>query len=518
MSLLLRKKAKAAAKTNDLSTVTWDSMTSSTQVAETLVGKNAQIRYGIATETDMGLPETRYVLVPTLSDITDPAKLAEMYHSEVLMVGIHEAVTKDGRHITSNFPINSEMSGAAEVEWENRTELKHIRPQDDLNVDLVPAVTPDDASWLTQVAIHLNFTEFSAHYPNISEGARVLGAHAVAMAYRVGILESHATREFQFIQVVPNKTGGYQVIAVDPAYAKRPDCAIKPGTDYPGANMKINEKMVELGLGICVGAGTTHYMMNHTTGGSVLSGHNLKALTVNGVYEIDPGHGQASERDQTTFFYNVTHPVNKRAVANLCLRTSRVNCWHKNAYILSPSVIYADTFMTYRQTLVPAGAHKAFIAAAVLRDICSSKLGIFLPDQDICNTVVKMYADIVKLGARAHIGSRYYTDEAHVLNQSAVDSFLPVAAYYVQQRMPTSSYAGSPHLAPEVADAAQPQWKAIVTATIRAGATGAADEHVKQYITMAGAAGYTVDLSSEDGRLAALAVNDKLLGEISSLF
>jgi len=517
MSLLQRRKAKLSAKTNDLSSVTWESMSNSTKVAESLVGKNAQIRYGIATETDMGLPESRFVIVPTLEDISDPAVLSKMYQTEVLMSGIHAVCSPNGDRITSDFPVDRLLREVSEIEWDNRHELKAVALPKDFEYSLIPIANPDSSSWLTQVAIHLNFREFSHNYPTISEGARVLGAHSVAMAYRMGILESHAAREFIFCQVAPGDQGSYKIIAIDPSYLRRPERALNVGDVTSGDNLRINDKMVELGLGLAVGAGTTHYMMNHTTGGAKLGGHNLKALSVNGVYEIDPGMGRPSEIDQTTFYYNVTHPVNKRAIANLVLRGSHVSSWHKNAFLLSPSVIFADTFMAYRQSLIPAGAHKAFIAAAILKDICASKLGIFLPDQEICKTVVSVYNQTLAAGARAHIGARYYTDELPVINQSTVDAFIPIAAYYVQQRMPTSSYASSPHLSIENGDGAPATWKSIVQATIRAGAVGAAEENVATYLKYSGAAGYSITLATPEGRDEALRINDVLLKEISAL-
>jgi hypothetical protein len=210
--------------------------------------------------------------------------------------------------------------------------------------------------------------------------------------------------------------------------------------------------------------------------------------------------------------------VNKRAVANLVLRNSRVNCWHKNTSLLYPSVMYSDTFMQYRQNLIPSGAHKVYVAALVLKDIAQSGLAIFLPDIEIGKKVVRIYDEVQRLGARAHIGSRYYTDEPPALSQSEVDEFLPIAAYYVQNKMNTSSIASSPHLSLENADAAPAQWKQIITATVRMSAYDAPIDQVTSYLKLAGATGMVIKLDTDENRQKAVEQNSEILSEISALF
>jgi len=518
MSLLQRKRAKVAAKTNDLSTITWTSLSQGLGAAESLVGRNAQIRYGIATETDIGLPETKSILVPVTDAWEGPAELQKMYESTVLMSGIHAVVNKSGNHIVAPFPTSDKLSRVAEIEWMNRTELKDVALDDNDEYSLFAMRQHEDSATLTAICAHLNYLQFKDTYPEIVEGAVIAGAHAVAMAYRTGILESYAGREYIFVQVKYGNDGSYSVVNIDPSYAKRDVRPIKPGLNFPPGTLQLHPKLVELGLGLCIGSGTTHYMMNHTTGGSSLNGHNLKALAINNLYEIDPGHGRPSEQKQTDFIYNVVHPVCKRAVANLVLQNSKVTCWHKNVYLLNPTVIYSDTFMAYRQNLVPSGAHKAYIAALVLRDITQAGLGVFLPDQDLCRKVIQIYKDIQDLGARAHVGSRYYTDFPPAISQSEVDAFMPLAAYYVQFKMTNSSIAASPHLSPEVADSANPAWKAIIDSTVRSGALGAPAEQIAAYLSAAGAMGYKVELATPEGRNAAIKINNDLATEINDLF
>jgi hypothetical protein len=518
MSLLQRRRAKQAQKTNDFSTLTWSTLTKSVADAEVLVGKNAQIRYGIATETDVGLPENNYVLVPVTKHWENAAELSEMYKQEVLMCGIHAVTDKAGNTVIDDFPVNRKLADMAEVEWKNRTKLENIVLADDPKYNLGALQQSDLAATMTLICAHLNFVQLSADYPNINEGARIAGAHTIAMAYRTGILESHAGREFIFVEVVPSKAGGYRIIQLDPKYDARPNKPFRNGADVPDGSLRMHEKLVELGLGLCVGAGTTHYMMNHTTGGNTLNGHNLRALTINNLYVVDPAMTEPTEAEQTTFIYNVTHPVNKRAVANIVLQGSRVNCWHKNVYLQNPTVVYADTFMQYRQKLIPSGAHKIYVAAMVLRDIAQAGLAIFLPDQDIARKVIDLYERVLELGARAHIGSRYYTDEPPAINQGDIDDFMSLAAYYVQQKMTTSSLAASPHLSPEVADAAAAAWKTIVDATVRMGGAGAPIEQVTAYMKLTGTAGYRVDLTTEVGLQEAVTQNSAILQMVNTLF
>lgn len=518
MTLLLRKRAKDAAKTNDFSTLTWATLDKTLDHAESLVGKNAQIRYGIATESDTGLPDTKYVLVPVTHEWRSEAELASMYTTETLMCGLHEVVHKDKTPVVSPFPKNAALATVHRTEVENRVEIKDVDVDDDAEYNLKAIPDPGTTAQLTFICAHLNFLQLSADYPQLKEGVRVTGAHAVAMAYRTGILETHAAREFIFVRVVLEKDGGYTVADIDPVYAKRANKVITKNMKVDRSSLRMNSQLIELGLGICIGAGTTHYMMNHTTGGRRLNGHNLKALTLNNLYTLDPAMGEASEEEQTSFYYNVTHPVNKRAVANLVLNNSHVYCWHKCIYLPAPSVIYSDTFMTYRQNLIPSGAHKVYVAAFVLRAICQDSLGVFLPDQDIANKVIDLYEKIFTLGARTHVGSRYYTDEPIAISQGEVDDFLPYAAYYVHHKMATTSIAASPHLSMEHADAANAKWKAIIDATVKESALNAPMEQIKNYLALAGKLGFKVDLADESGIKDALDVNKQMEDRINILF
>lgn len=518
MSLLQRKNAKNAAKTNDFRSLTWDKLALTIDKAETTVGKNAQIRYGIATETDVGLTSDKYVLIPVVTEWKDEAALADMYAANLTMVGIHPVLTEGDKFVKAPFPGNSTFEHLHQVEYEGRSHNEAPVIEGDPEYTLGDAGGNLDSGRLTFICAHLNYMQLSADYPDIPEGVRIAGSHAVAMGFRTGILESVASREFLFVHVTIDYNGGYKIGKIDPMYNVRKNKVIKTGDVHAPDVLKMHPQLIELGLGICIGAGTTHYMMNHTTGGQKLNGHNLKALALNNLYQLDPEIGDPSEVRQTEFIYNVTHPVNKRAVANLVLLNSRVYCWYRNVNLPCPSVIYSDTFMAYRQNLVPSGAHKAYVAAFVLRQIAADSLAIFLPDVELAKKVVRLYGDITRYGARAHVGSRYYTDEPVAISQGEVDDFLPLAAYYVQQKMATSSIASSPHLSPEIADAAHAKWKNIIDATIKTGAFNAPIEQIKAYLLVAGEKGFTVDLNTEQGIKDALAVNDGIGRSIEQLF
>jgi len=518
MSLLARKKAKNVTKANKFKDITWDSLAQNISKAKDLVGKNAQLRYGIATETDLGLEEERFVLVPVLDDITDPVTLKKMYDSTTLMCGIHTVADTKGNPIQEKFPVARDLAYYAEKEFKHRDSYHDLPVEKDDAYHLLAPPNGDAVADLTFICAHLNYLQFRADYAGLPEGYHVAGGHSVAMSYRTGILESYAGREFIYVQVAPAKNGSYAILNIDPVYANRKNKAINIGDKFPENTLRMSEKMMELGLAVAINAGTTHYMMNHTTGGRVMNGHNVKALSLNELYIVDPSNTDPSEEAQTTFWYNVTHPVNKRAVASLVLEGSKVHTWYKNNLLPMPSVMHSDTFMKYRQRLVPSGAHKAYIAAIVLRDIVQSGLGVFLPDVDICNKVTRIYGNVLQDGARAHIGARYYTDEPMSVSQAEVDDFLPLAAYYVQHKMSTSSLAASPHLSADIADSAAPKWKQIIDATMRAGAHAASMEQINNYLSLSGLGGFRVDISTEEGRLHAVAANTQLGDAINALF
>lgn len=518
MSLLARKKAKNVTKANNFKDITWESLAQNIDKAQELVGKNAQLRYGIATETDLGLDEEKFVLVPVLEDISDPVNLKKMYDATGLMCGIHTVTDDKGQPIQANFPVARAFTHYAEKEFKHRDSYQDLNVEKDDAYRLVAPPNIDEVGVLTYVCAHLNYLQFQAAYPALKEGYHVAGGHSIAMSYRSGILESFAGREFIFVQVQLGAKGSYAITAIDPAYDKRKVKAIARGDKFGEGTLRMNEKLMELGLAVAINAGTTHYMMNHTTGGRKMNGHNVKALSLNELYVIDPSNTEPSEEEQTTFWYNVTHPVNKRAVASFVLEGSRVNTWYRNEYLPRPTIMHADTFMKYRQKLIPSGAHKAYISAVVLRDIVQSGLGVFLPDMDICNKVTKIYENVLRDGARAHIGARYYTDEPMSVSQAEVDDFLPLAAYYVQHKMSTSSLAASPHLSPDIADSAAPKWKQIIDATMRAGAHSASMEQINNYLTVSGLGGFKVDITTEQGRIEAANANALLGDAINALF
>jgi len=264
-----------------------------------------------------------------------------------------------------------------------------------------------------------------------------------------------------------------------------------------------------------VGAGSTHFMMNHTTGGAKMGGHNVRALTVNGLYEMDPSDLSPSESVQTAYYYNVLHPVNKRAIASLCIPAAKVNTWYKNAYLPAPAVMYSDTFMAYRQNLVPAGTHKAYVAMLALRAIGDASLIPFLPDPNVVEQIIQTYERIREAGARAHVGSRYYTGEPPSVSQADVDMFLPFAAYFVQTRMRSASLAASPHLSVEHAASAPTKWKNIIDLTVKTSADSAPAEQIIAYLVQNGAQGIRFDLNTNEGISDAGAFNDALVKRIA---
>jgi len=514
MSILTRRNAKNAVKTNDFSALTWNDLEKTIVEAETFVGTNSILRYGIATETDVGLPSTKAVLVPVLEDLGTPDNLARMYSAHVPMIGTHELRNKAKAALKEPFPLDRDLAGLARLEEPERKAGMFEASEGDYVISNPVFPHPELIGSLTYICAYLNYQQFRRAYPEIRESFIIAGSHAVAMAYRNGLLESYAAREFQFVRVKIADDGSVSIIGLDPAYAARSNAYWKVNDIIKADQLKMSAQLTELGLGLVVGAGTTHYMMNHSTGGARLGGHNVRALSVNGLYNVEPTGIEVAEIDQTTFYYNVLHPVNKRAVANLCIPASKVNSWYRNYFLPPPAVIYSDTFMAYRQTLVPAGTHKAYVAMLALKSIGDAALLPFLPDPDFPARLINIYREIKNAGARAHVGSRYYTGELPSVTQTDVDSFLPIAAYFVQHKMRNSSLAASPHLSLEHAAGAPERWKNVVDLTTRYSAENAPSDAIVRYLARNGAAGVRYDLSSEDGIGAASDQNALLASDI----
>jgi len=514
-----KKRLNAIVPQKDYSHWTLKQMDTPLIRAQALLDLNSTFRFGIATESELILPPSKRILIPVLIKGGDQDTLQQMYLSNVLM--LDRFTLRQG-----DVPIKSTQSKTTGsykkfhdvvAPFQHDKDAKIFHFDDNMHADLSNAVNPDAYGWLTLACLRLNYLQFKANYPTINEAVLATGAHAVAMAYRNGLIESYASREFYFVGVTQTDNGSCEITLLDKEYAALENAVIHVNDVLASETLAIDTKLMEVGLGIVMGAGASHYSLNHTTGGRELSGQNARALAINGLYNPRPGPTDPNLNEQTDFYYNVLHPVNKRAVACLIISNSRVYTWHKNDNMPNPSVLYADAFMNYRTKLTPAGCHKVYVAMLALKAITEANLYVFLPDMAIAEKVQKLYEDLQTAGARGHLGSAYYTDEPPSLTQAEVDDFLPLAAYFVIKKMPASSLAGSPHLSLQRAEESNDKWKSIVNATLRISAAGASVQIIEDYLRACGSFGFSIDLTSPQGIQNAIAVNNKTANNIRRL-
>jgi len=515
-----RQKLLRTTVQNDLSTLTWDSLGTNAQEGKRLLDMNSTFRYGIATESDIGLPPGKRVLVPVIVDRIDDNIVQQMYSDNVVMVNRFtlkvggRAVAASRAMATRRYIAVSDVAEKAALDPKS----KGGKMDDNNAFDQSSGVDPEDLAWLTLVCIRMNYLQLKADYPNLPDHVIIAGAHVIGMSYRNGLLESHAGRDFLFVAVRKDQQEDAIIQYIDPVYASHVNRVIAVDQVIASRDLKVNPTLMEIALGVAIGTACTHYTMNHSTGGKVLTGQNARQLAVNGLYTARPELNAPSETEQTNFYYNVLHPVNKRAVACLVIKNSHVLTWYRNAYLPVPAALYADSFMQYRQRLTPAGCHKVYVAMLALKAICEAKLSVFLPDLTLARKLMQLYDDILAAGARGHIGSMYYTDEPQSISQGEVDEFLPTAAFFVTERMAGSSLSFSPHMSVQHAAAAPDQWKTIVMQTKRIGASQAAPEAIGAYLKRAGIEGFTVDLTTEQGMDSAMEQNNAMLSELQIIF
>jgi hypothetical protein len=504
---------------NDLTAVNWDNLKDDT--AGVTFDLNASFRYGIATETEVGLPELKKVIVPYPGAMPSANGLAAMYANNELMVG-RFAATSGNEVIHADDALET---AAYRQAWKAANKAKFETTTDGTTIDVgqnvvlkAPApINPNQLGWLLKVCVRLNYLQFKATYPQMPDHVAIAGAHAVGMAWRNGLLESYAGREFIFCFVDPTENQSCRILGIDSEFEKRPVKGFNVGDVLPAASLKLNSQFMEVGLGIVVGSGATHYTMNHTTGGREMTGQNVKALIVNSLYYPKPAVEAANRSVQTSYFYNFLHPVNKRAVACLCISNAKVHSWYRNAHLPGPAVMHADAFMQYRTKLTPAGCHKIYIAILALKHIADAGLTVFLPDLEFATRITNLYSDVNRAGARGHIGSMYYTDAPQSVFQGDVDDFIPIAAYFVTTRMPGSTIAQSPHMSLANAEVAPNGWKQIVNKTKKVGLGELPDEVVQRYLGAAGAVGFTLNINTQEGIQDAIVLNTTIQSRVASV-
>jgi len=517
MKSIVQKRLASSYKQNDLSSIQWDNIPTATDEVVKALGANATYRYGIATDNDVGLPVSKHVLIPILTNTMSPQDLTDAAARTATMVG-RFAINSANAYVPYNKAQATRFyKDAFNAEYSARNTTGPIRIDNSTQLDLRWEGMDDSIAFLTMLTIALNYRQLKHQYPEIPDNYVVLGAHAIGMAYRSGLLEVVGGREFTFVGISIQDQNTFKIHSLEESYTNRGNAVWHVNDTIAKNALKAQQQLLELGLALVVGAGATHYSVNHTTGGRILSGQNVKALTIAGQFNINPQATEPTAEDQTSFYYNILHPINKRGVACLIFDNSYVYTWYRSPFVPCPPVMVADAFMRYRTRLTPAGCHKVYVCILALRAIIDAGLGVFLPDPNIVQRLMQVYDDILKSGARGHLGSQYYTDEPSIANSAEADPFVPIAAYFVTRRMAASSLAQSPHFAAQLADAADSRWKAIVDQTTQVSLIDASKDQITRYLNTTGISVARYDLATDDGIAQAVAQNKQMSVNLNTL-
>ncbi|GAB2235672.1 hypothetical protein Drorol1_Dr00026105 [Drosera rotundifolia] len=136
-----------------------------------------------------------------------------------------------------------------------------------------------------------------------------------------------------------------------------------------------------------------HYPFNHTTGGTVASGTLLRVLAMYKL--ISKTQSLVEQEEITKVFYDVLHPVNKRAIANLLYKTTGVTTHARLRGASRYERFEMDSFVAIRGAPFPAGTHKAVVAMTALKRVLKSGIAPFLPWADRLPEFIAMCSDAV---------------------------------------------------------------------------------------------------------------------------
>jgi hypothetical protein len=157
-----------------------------------------------------------------------------------------------------------------------------------------------------------------------------------------------------------------------------------------------------------------------------------------------------------------------------------------------------DAFASIRSDPRPAGSHKAYLFLLALDRVLESGIGPFLPWSQRITEGVNSARAVLEGGARAHIGSVYYTGRPPRVQSSDLDAYMPDLAAYIHTMSPGNTLALSPHLSVEVASRAAESWKALLNQTKGVDLSSMDLQTVAKYLKVAGRAKFDFDPDNEE--------------------
>jgi len=374
-------------------------------------------------------------------------------------------------------------------------------------------LTPDEIIQHEYLAtMHVNAMQMTARYVDDdgNETARPslikVCASAIAQAHVQGMMEVGTKREFHTLACVPMGAGRVMVRGVHMRSNAEPEYAVGDIIDINGA--RTSSLQMDLAAAMVFNAGLMHYQYNHSTGGELLSGPALSTLSMYNLFDrtdaLPAARGalapvsHVTGKSQTRLCYEAMHPISKRAVANIFFSDSQVYTWGRQAFGVVMRKFEADAFISLRSAPRPAGSHKAYLAILALQRVLDSHLAVFLPWANEIDTLVTSATRVLSGGARAHIGSHYYTGEPPVVQSSDLDRYMPDLAAYIQTMAAGDTLAMSPHLSLEVSARASQAWQGILRQCKGEDYSTVSAERIKEFLKMSGKAALAFDTEKPD--------------------
>jgi len=365
------------------------------------------------------------------------------------------------------------------------------------------------------LCILVNSERMKGRTAGLDSGVYTVCAYAVANMFRFGLYEQFAGEEYYTVYF--NSVDGvkYTVSSVTkPPHA--PDIVdMELGKEFNLEPVRIDTNLIEISSALVATAGTMHYSHNHTTGGNVIAGPLLSIASSFGF--ISSSQDMAVQENITRVFYEALHPVNKRHIANLFFKNSKVFTAGRHADAMIMAQFTHDSFMMIRNNPYPAGAHKAYIAGEVVKRILASRLAPFLPWAGEMGNLVGACVEIAERGARAHIGSRYYTGDSPINQGATIDSYMGDLAAYIQIMCKNDTLGLSPHLGVAVSAGADKNWTALLKKIKADDISGTDVEVVKKYLLTAGRVTFSLDPNDETTWGKSIAEGDEYLGTLREM-
>lgn len=370
----------------------------------------------------------------------------------------------------------------------------------------------------TAACIALNHARLKARYDKLSDGAVTLAAYTAAAMFRFGLYESYEHKEYYTVVIKPVAANSSQftVSEIIPPTGIAPPTWVTVGQAVDISKVRLSKVATEYANLLVFTSGLMHYLFNHTTGGMVMSGSLLTTLALYKI--VNGGMNNDVMESLTSLFYEVLHPSNKRALANLFFKSSGVTSHGRCRGSLRYEHFSLDSFTQIRANPYPAGSHKAFVTLTALRRVLQSGLGPFLPWASQLDACINMCRDVLVNGARAHVGSGYYTGDPSLAQPASLDNYLPELAHYVNVFHKGDSLAMSPHLSLEHAAKAEMNWKNLIK-DLKANdvsATGA--DVVRNFLATAGTVHFAFDPTDQGTWAGASGAAKLALQKVDTVF